>query len=160
MQFKYLTKEENIKCYTISNDKIALLLKDGSFYYDNENLVRAVDGFFFHDNFLYYSQDGVSTIILNTRTKERTNIPKIFSSDSVEANSFLIGNNYERFGDTLYYSAEIELYQLNPYKLINRLAKRYIFSKYIRRNNYLFTEKFKTILSSLSLLTGEYEWEI
>jgi hypothetical protein len=118
-----------------------------------------VEGFFFHDIFLYFSVDGVSTSIINTNTDEKKNIPTIFNEDTVQTNTFLLGNNYERVGNTLFYSAEISLYQLNPFKLIKVLPHRYIFSQFLRIDNLLFTEKLKTTLSSLSLLTGEYEWE-
>lgn len=160
MNYIFLAKRENVKKYAASNDKMALLLKDGSFFYNNENFGKAVDGFFFQGLFLYYSVDGVSTTIMNTNTEEKKYIPKVFNADTVQTNTFLMGSNYERVSNTLFYSAEISLYQLNPYNLKKRLPHRYIFSQFLRIGNLLFTEKLKTTLSSLSLLTGEYEWEV
>lgn len=160
MNYIFFERKENVKNYAVHKDKMSLLLKDGNFFYNNEHFGRAVEGFFFHDIFLYFSVDGVSTSIINTNTDEKKNIPTIFNEDTVQNNTFLIGNNYERVDNTLFYSAEISLYQLNPYKLIKVLPHRCIFSQFLRIDNLLFTEKLKTTLSSLSLLTGEYEWEV
>ncbi len=159
MKFELIKKIEKVKHYVAFSKNLALLLKDESFMYDNKVLGHSFEGFFFYDNYLHYSEDGVNTITLDTKTYKKEHIPKIFSSNSVQNNTFLVGNNYERFNDTSYYSAEIELYQLNPYKLLKILPKRYVFSQFIRHYNFLFTEKFRTILSSLSLYTGEYAWE-
>jgi hypothetical protein len=160
MNYIFLARRENVKNYAAYNDKIAFLLNDGSFFYNNENFGKAVESFFFQGIFLYYSVDGVSTTIMNTNTGEKKYIPNIFNAGTVQNNTFLIGNNYERFGNTLFYSAKISLYEINPYRLMKILPQRYIFSQFIRNGNLLFTEKLKTTLSSLSLLTGEYEWEI
>lgn len=159
MQFKILEKKENVKCYTTYKSKIAMLFNNGNFFYENENLVHSFEGFFFYDNYLYYTEDGINTIMLNINNNEKEIIPKVFNIDSLLNNTFLVGKNYERVHDTLYYSAEIEMYQISPFKLLNILPEKYIFSQYIRYGNFLFTEKFKTVLSPLSLETGEYLWE-
>jgi hypothetical protein len=146
-QFQLIDNELYYKI--IGNDSI--LLND-SILVDNEN-----QGYFQFDKYLCLNHED-STDLINVLTKIKITLPTTFLGTGYYDNNFITSKCSIREAVGLY-SSKYVIYQLFPFKELYELPHRYDGSGYRFENRYIQIQNERKLLKSLSLLSGEYEWE-
>lgn len=158
----YILKEtkNNIQDYKAIESNLYYKIKGADYsLYQNDILIDNENyGFFFFENF-YGLNHKNSTDLINIVSNEKITIPVTFNGNGVYQNNFIVSTNMVREGIGLY-SNDYVVCQLLPFKELYKLPYRYYGSGYRLKNQYIQIQHEKKILKSLSLLTGEYEWEV
>lgn len=158
----YIQKEtkDNIQDYKVIKDNLYYKIKNADYnLYQNDILIDNENyGFFFFENFYGLNHEN-STDLIDIVSNGKITIPVTFVGNGVYENNFVVSKNLNREGIGLY-SGNYTICQLFPFKELYTLPYRYYGSGYRHKNQYIQLQNEKKILKSLSLLTGEYEWEI
>ncbi|MDJ1472540.1 hypothetical protein [Xanthocytophaga flava] len=154
-------KIEAVDTFKVNKNLLSYKLKsnDRELYFDNNRLIDKDNwGYFYFDNFLCLNHEEFTDLI-EIETQKKITIPAIFNGTSYWNNTFLTSKDRIREGVGAY-SSRYVLNQLNPFKILYELPHRYKGSGYRFRNQYLQIHNKGQLLRSLSLINGEYEWEV
>jgi hypothetical protein len=143
-----------VKTFKIEENKILYCSKADVLFLNDLEVAKNVWAFYFFENKIIYYQHPKSILA----TLDNVVI------DTFEGSLFLETYN----GIDLVVSQKDEEYRklsiasilTNKIQIIYQLPNRYIIGHCVRKENTLFYQQDYTNLKSLSLLTGEYEWEV
>jgi len=161
MNYSLKTQYESVKYYLAEKNNIVIFYKKHNLVLNNNFIGKSNGHFFLMEDELFYSEEGkdTTTTILNIKTKNLEEVNTILMKNTLYDNTFLQSTDLQ-IDEKYNYSAKISVFQFKPAKKLYDLPNRYTDHQHLRIGNFLITEKPKNTLRSLSLLTGEYEWEL
>ncbi len=159
--YQITKKIENIDSFKVFDKYLGFKFRENKRHlYLNENIVDEDNrGYLFFQNSLCLHNGGKTTF-LNLYSKEKTEIPITFNGDIGYFQNTYISSINSKQEEDYRWTSNYVIYQLFPFKELYRLPHRYYGSGYRFENQYIQIQSEKNILKSLSLLTGEYEWEV
>jgi len=159
--YKFIEVIENIDSFKVFNKYLAFKLKENKYaLFLNKNLIDNDNkGFFFFENSLCLQNTGL-TRFLNLETDKITEIPITFNGKRGYFNNTYVTSFNSRQENDYRWTSNYVVYQLKPFKELYKLPHRYYGSGYRFENHYIQIQNERKLLKSLSLLTGEYEWEV
>lgn len=161
MMYQIAKKIENIDSFKVFDKYMGFKLKGNKrLLYLNDTIVDENNrGYLFFQNSLCLHNGGKTTF-LNLHTKERTEIPITFNGDIGYFQNTYISSINSKQEEDYRWTSNYVIYQLFPFEELYELPHRYYGSGYRFENQYIQIQNERTTLKSLSLLTGEYEWEV
>lgn len=152
--FKKVSYLNNIKSFTVRNDQIYYLNTKEEFYLNDKIIAN---GYGIEKNeyavFLYENMTDVETSI-------------IFNNGEIKKTKYLLDLSSFNGINTIIYNKNYndQEKQIGLHNIISQEIKWFYnierFGFNIRANNNLYYKQTQTCLKSLSLLTGEYDWEV
>lgn len=151
---------ENVISFKVLDKYLAFKLKENKrLLYLNSTIVDEDNrGYLFFQNSLCLHNEAKTTF-LNLQTNERTEISIIFNGDSGYFENTYISSINSKQEEDYRWTSNYVMYQINPFKKLYELPHRYYGSGYRFKNQYIQMQNELKLLKSLSLLTGEYDWE-
>jgi outer membrane protein assembly factor BamB len=152
--------KNNVREFGVIHNDLFYKLRDSDYdLYQNDILIdKENQGYFGFDRYIGLNYKDY-TVLIDTLSNVKTTIPVIFTGRNFYNNSFVISKNTIREGIGLY-SSNYAICQLFPFEELYELPHRYYGSGYRFENQYIQIQNERKLLRSLSLLTGEYEWEV
>ena len=155
----FLNKIEEVSEYLAHNDNLLYKKKNSDKQlYNFDGLIENDNwGYGFSKDFMYFNYEH-STKLVHNKTQKVFDIPVVFNGTNFYDNTFIISENVKREGRGLY-SGDYIICQLFPFKRLYKLPHRYFGSGYRNLNLYIQIQNKRTLIRSLSLITGEYSWQ-
>jgi hypothetical protein len=151
--------KDNIQNFLpIHNNLFYKIRSNDYFLYQNGTLIDKENfGYFGFDKYICFNHKD-TTDLVDSITDSKTTIPVTFTGGNFYNNTFIISKNSIREGVGLY-SSNYAICQLLPFEELYELPHRYYGSGYRFENQYIQIQNERRFIKSLSLVTGEYEWE-
>ncbi len=152
--------KNNIQNFKVIGDDLLYKVNGNDYYlFQNDTLIDENNyGYFEFGKYLCLNHKD-STDLIDKFSKSLNTIPVTFIGRDFYGDNFVVSKNSIREGVGLYSSNYI-ICQLFPFRELYELRHRYLGSGYRFENQYIQVHSERKLLKSLSLLTGEYEWEV
>lgn len=160
IRFQQKETLSNVSSFKVSENQLAYCSQD-TIYLDKVKIVEGTSSYFFYQNRLYFHQNS-TTFLLNGFNGIIKVADFSFNFDTLFEDTIIIGRNI-KVEDFLTFeiSTTYEIVNVLNFHIEKKLPYRY--SNYLAlrfKYQYFGSDIKKTILRSLSLLTGEYEWGV
>jgi hypothetical protein len=158
----FLKKETllNISSFKVSSQNLAFVRED-ILYLNYQEITNGTNSYFLHNDILYFHKNS-KTYGVNQDYEKIMLAEFSFNFESLYEGTIMVGTDIKAENlSTFEISCKYKIISISDFSIIRELPHRYSHVFGCRyKNSYLCSEVTKTLLRSLSLLTGEYEWEV
>lgn len=158
----FLKKEtlSKISSFKVSNQNLAYI-KESILYLNHQEITNGTNSYFLYNQTMYFHKNS-KTHNVNQNYEIRILANFAFNFESLYEGNVIIGDDIKAENlSTFEISCKYKIINISNFSIIRELPYRYshIFG-YRFKDSYLCSEITKKLIKSLSLLTGEYEWEV